>query len=66
MANSIETTERRKLIDKTNKGENGLQNLAEYYQSLFDIEENINHYGRNEYQHAKRKFVKYLMENREI
>lgn len=66
MANSIEGPEKPKLIDKTNKDENGLQKLAVYYQSLFEIEENINYYSRNEYQNAKRKFVKYLMKNREI
>ena len=61
MRNSSETTVKPKMIDKTDKSENGLQKLAIYYQSLFDIEENFNHYSRIEYQNAKRKFVKYLM-----
>ncbi len=64
MRNSSETTAKSKIINKTNRGENGLQKLAIYYQSLFDIEENFNHYSRKEYQHAKRKFVKHLMNNR--
>jgi hypothetical protein len=66
MHNSFETTAKPKMIDRTNKGENGLQNLVVYYRTLFDIEENINHYSRKEYQNAKRKFVKYSMENRVI
>ena len=48
------------------KGENGLQNLVAYYQSLFDIEENLNYYSSNAYQDAKRKFVKYFMKNRAL
>ncbi|TKB26805.1 hypothetical protein FCL47_06335 [Desulfopila sp. IMCC35006] len=63
MQNFSEATAKSKGMDHT-KSENGLQKLAEYYQSLFDIEENFNYYSRNEYQNAKRKFVKYLMNNR--
>lgn len=64
MGKASNTSEKPPSITKTSKGENGLHNLALYYQSLFDIEENINHYSKNEYQNAKRKFVKYLMNNR--
>ncbi len=65
MQNFSEATSKSKVIDN-NKSENGLQKLAEYYQSLFDIEENFNYYSRNEYQNAKRKFVKYLMNSRAL
>ena len=44
--------------------ENGLQNLVMYYQSLFDRDENLNHYSADDYQSAKRKFVKYLLDTR--
>ncbi len=63
---SSETTAKTKMVNKTNKNENGLQKLAIYYQSLFDIEENLNYYGKEEYQNAKRKFVKHLMDNRRM
>jgi hypothetical protein len=53
-----------KMAGRDARDENGLQNLAMYYQSLFDIEENVKHYSRNDYQNAKRKFVQYLMKNR--
>ncbi len=52
------------MIDNNKKSENGLQKLVVQYQSMFDIEENYNYYSRNEYQNAKRKFVKYLLNNR--
>ena len=65
MQNFSEATSKSKVIDN-NKSENGLQKLAEYYQSLFDIEENFNYYSRNEYPNAKRKFVKYLMNSRTV
>jgi hypothetical protein len=53
-----------KIAGGNARGENGLQSLTEYYQELFDIEENINHYSQDEYQNARRKFVKYFITNR--
>jgi hypothetical protein len=44
---------------------NGLQNLVEYYQNLFDKEEFF-HYGPDIYQDTKRKFVKYLLTTRTV
>ncbi len=58
------TTTKLKIPGKEVRNENGLQSLVAYYQSLFDIEENFNHYSSNEFLNAKRKFVKYLMNNR--
>lgn len=62
----FKTTTKPKMAGKDIKIETGLQRLATYYQSLFDIEENFNHYSKDEYQNAKRKFVKYLMNNRAL
>ena len=58
------TTSKPQATDNNKKSENGLEKLVIHYQSLFDIEENYNYYSRNEYQNARRKFVKYLMNNR--
>jgi CheY-like chemotaxis protein len=66
MENYTGTTTKPKTIGKDVRSGNGLQNLAEYYQDLFDIEENFNHYNWNDYQNAKRKFVKYLMKCRAV
>jgi hypothetical protein len=55
-----------KVNDKDEKSENGLLNLVVYYQNLFDRDENVNHYSSNDYQNAKRKFVKYSLKNRKI
>ena len=62
----IEVPEKAKMTEKDVKNESGLQKLAAYYQSLFEIEENYNYYSTDEYQNAKRKFVKYLMLNRAL
>lgn len=55
-----------RMVGKNAGSENGLQGLAVYYQSLFDIEENINHYNWKDYQNARRKFVKNLMRTRVV
>lgn len=52
------------MIGKMSRSENGLQRLVIYYESLFDIEENFNYYRWNDYENARRKFVKYLMKSR--
>jgi hypothetical protein len=64
MQNFTGTPAKPKMTGRDAQSENGLHNLAMYYQSLFDIEENINYYSWNDYQNAKRKFVKYLMKSR--
>ena len=53
MQNFTGTTTNPKMIGKDIKSENGLQSLAAYYQSLFNILENLNHFSSNEYQNAK-------------
>ena len=55
MQKFTETPTKPKMISKVVTCENGLQSLVAYYQDLFEIEENHNHYNRNEYQNAKRK-----------
>jgi hypothetical protein len=64
MRNYLVTSTNSKAIDKGAKTDNGLQILAVHYQTLFEIEENLNHYRWHDYQCAKRKFVKYLMKSR--
>jgi hypothetical protein len=62
----IETSTNLEVSSKDAKSDNGLQILAIHYQALFEIEENSNHYNWNDYQSAKRKFVKYLMKSRAV
>lgn len=45
-------------------GVNGLSSLVEYYQNLFEREENIDYYNPDDYQNAKRKFVKFMVNTR--
>jgi hypothetical protein len=57
----IKTAIKTKTTTTDLKCENGLQNLVTYYQNLFDREENLNHYSPDDYQNAKRNFVKYSL-----
>jgi len=56
----------RKMNDKNLKPENGLVNLVTHYQKMFDREENTPYYNPNDYQKAKRKFVKYSLNKRSM
>ncbi len=58
------STTKPQMDETEQKDENGLQNLVAYYQNLFDRDENINHYSPDDYQNAKRNFVKYLLNKR--
>jgi hypothetical protein len=66
MQRFVEIPVKTRMNGKNGKSENGLHNLVIYYQKLFDKEENINHYSPNDFQNAKRKFVKFSLKNREI
>lgn len=61
-----EKTTKPEANDRDLKNENGLPNLVAYYQKLFDIKENVDHYSPSDYQNAKRSFVKYLLEKRAV
>ena len=66
MQRRVEKSTKPQVNDRVLKSENGLQNLVEYYQKLFDTKENVDHYNPSDYQNAKRNFVKYLLEKRAI
>ncbi len=62
----IKATTKPKRSATNLKNENGLQNLVAYYQDLFKREENLKHYSPDDYQNAKRNFVKYSLSTRNI
>ena len=66
MQNLAEKTTRQEVNYEKLKFGNGLKKLVIYYQDLFDIKENLNHYSPSDYQNAKRRFVKYLLKNRHL
>lgn len=67
MQNAAQVNTIKKNCDnKKMEPENGLINLVKYYQNMFDKEENILYYSPENYQNAKRKFVKYSLKNRSI
>ena len=64
MQNFARTTTKLKATQQAEQSENGLRHLVAYYQKLFDRKENRDHYSPEDYQNAKRCFVKYLLKNR--
>ncbi len=66
MQDHILTLRKKINIHREMKQGNGLENLVAFYQDQFEIEENINHYNEIDFQIAKRKFVKYLMDHRTL
>jgi hypothetical protein len=66
MQNFADTNTKSQANYREGQSENGLQNLVAYYQKLFDRKENLDHYSPEDYQNAKRRFVKYLLKNRGI
>lgn len=66
MQSLAEKTKELQANNRDLKSENGLQRLVAYYQQLFDIKENVDHYSPSDYQNAKRSFVKYLLEKRSV
>ncbi|MFT5729516.1 MAG: hypothetical protein ACI8PB_003687 [Desulforhopalus sp.] len=67
MQTAAQLNTNRKISDNKNmEPENGLVNLVRYYQNIFDREENILYYSPENYQNAKRKFVKYSLKSRPI
>ena len=61
---NVEKSTMPQVNEREPKRENGLQNLVGSYQKLFDTKENVDHYNPSDFQNAKRKFVKYLLEQR--
>lgn len=64
MKNHDETISETAIELKVVKNENGLQRLVMHYQDLFETDENLKYYSAHDYQNAKRKFVKYLLDSR--
>ncbi len=58
--------EKTKSFPQKIRRNHGLENLAIFYQRLFEIEENVHHYNQEDFRTAKRKFVKYLMDHRTL
>lgn len=66
MQNLAERIKKHGANDRDLQSRNGLQNLVVYYQKLFDIQENVDHYSPIDYQNAKRSFIKYLLKKRAL
>ncbi len=51
-------------MDSCSESRSGLTVMIEKYKNLFRIPENVNHYSEEDYRLAERKFLKYLLEQR--
>ncbi|NLI81561.1 MAG: hypothetical protein GX443_07715 [Deltaproteobacteria bacterium] len=50
-------------MKKRAQGSDGSQLLLEKYLAIFRTPENLNHYSREDYRIAERKFLKYALEH---
>jgi hypothetical protein len=52
------------LVMKNNNGEHpGMKLLLQRYKRLFGVPENINHYSKQDYEIAEKKFLRYSLRN---
>ena len=51
-------------MDSSSESRSGLQELLKKYRTIFRIPENVNYYSDEDYRLAERKFLKYLLEER--
>ena len=51
-------------MDNCSESRSGLQALLKKYRTMFRIPENVNYYSEEDYRLAERKFLKYLLEQR--
>ena len=53
-------------MKKSNTNNDGLQNLIAMYRKAFYLPENINYYSEQDLKNAERKFVKFMLQNRDL
>ena len=51
-------------MDSCSESRSGLKVMVEKYKNMFRIPENVNYYTEEDYRLAERKFLKYLLEQR--
>ena len=51
-------------MDSCSESRSGLEVMVEKYKNMFRIPENVNYYSEEDYRLAERKFLKYLLEER--
>jgi hypothetical protein len=56
----------RPKMKRSSKSRSGIQLLLKKYRAIFRIPENQNHYSKDDYRKAERKFLKYALEQRRI
>ncbi len=64
MDDSVKRTVKLSSHNRAVTNEHGLENLVAYYKKMFDRKENLDHYSPDDYQNARRSFVKYSLKNR--
>ena len=49
------------MIQKDCKQDAGIKSLVRKYRSIFEIPENLNHYSKQDYKIAEKRFIKYAL-----
>jgi hypothetical protein len=54
------------MIQKDSKQNAGIKSLVRKYRSIFEIPENLNHYSKEDYKIAEKRFIKFALEENNV
>jgi hypothetical protein len=54
------------MIQKDSKQNAGIKSLVRKYRSIFEIPENLNHYSKEDYKIAEKRFIKFALEEHNV
>ena len=49
------------MIQKDSKQNAGIKSLVKKYRNIFEIPENLNHYSKEDYKIAEKRFIKFAL-----
>jgi hypothetical protein len=49
------------MIQKDSKQNAGIKSLVKKYRAMFEIPENLNHYSKEDYKIAEKRFIKFAL-----
>ncbi len=54
------------MIQKDSKQNAGIKSLVKKYRSIFEIPENLNHYSKEDYKIAEKRFIRFALAEHNI
>ena len=54
------------MIQKDSKQNAGIKSLVKKYRAMFEIPENLNHYSKEDYKIAEKRFIKFALAEHDV